>query len=317
MELVFNDLCLNVPLENVEKARLKMDQFIKLMAAFFKAMGSKDLRTNENFIHLELASDYRIIQWINDSSVDKEAKRFFKSSITRKPYINDHKESHIYSKFLSSDFFHNGLKCEGIGIAHLLEAISISLESKSEWNRDYLKIQFIEIDEENDIQENIIYVRHASKIEHLDSHRSYITEVRALEYRDNIEWRDQLDVTFPNLLFCEHAKLQLSKYKKGEPILKQIQIRLFELNSHFQDAKERGADYSNIPSKTTPESKATLDAYKEEHTFRCPDGKGRTFSWHVRMTPGAGRIFFLYEEDVGKCIIGHIGNKLKTVTTTT
>ena len=48
-------------------------------------------------------------------------------------------------------------------------------------------------------------------------------------------------------------------------------------------------------------------------TFLCPDGEERLFSWHVRYTPGAGRIHFLPLGPREGCLIGYIGHKLPTV----
>lgn len=55
---------------------------------------------------------------------------------------------------------------------------------------------------------------------------------------------------------------------------------------------------------------ALLEMFQEEHTFRCPGGEYRLFSWHARLTPGAWRIYFYPEETTRQVIIGHIGHKL-------
>ena len=49
----------------------------------------------------------------------------------------------------------------------------------------------------------------------------------------------------------------------------------------------------------------------KELTIKCPDTKERLFSWHLRMTPGAWRLYFSEELGPGKIIIGYIGIKLK------
>jgi hypothetical protein len=53
-----------------------------------------------------------------------------------------------------------------------------------------------------------------------------------------------------------------------------------------------------------------LKQFQQELTFKCPDGINRTFSLHVRMTPGAWRLYFLIELGLGKIIIGYIGSKI-------
>jgi len=49
---------------------------------------------------------------------------------------------------------------------------------------------------------------------------------------------------------------------------------------------------------------------KDQLTFLCPDGKERSFDFHLRFTPGAGRIYF-YPKQPGAIIVGYIGEKLK------
>ncbi|MCP3775844.1 hypothetical protein NLX71_21460 [Paenibacillus sp. MZ04-78.2] len=122
-----------------------------------------------------------------------------------------------------------------------------------------------------------------------------------------------MELLFPALIFCERTLAQLFEFNKGELILKQIRNKLWDLNDYFIKWSDGGFDPQLLPFKVTPESQRTLSHCKEGHTFLCPDGEYKTFSWHLRMTPGAGRIFFIPDEKTRKCIIGHIGNKLKTI----
>lgn len=65
-----------------------------------------------------------------------------------------------------------------------------------------------------------------------------------------------------------------------------------------------------LPSKTTPESDSRIQQFRQQLTIKCPDSKERLFSWHLRMTPGAWRLYFSEELGPGKIIIGYIGLKL-------
>ena len=71
-------------------------------------------------------------------------------------------------------------------------------------------------------------------------------------------------------------------------------------------------DCNKIVSKATPESPATLEMYGLERTFHCHDGVLRVFSWHVRVTPGAWRLYFYPLPGEHKFIIGYIGSHLST-----
>ena len=63
--------------------------------------------------------------------------------------------------------------------------------------------------------------------------------------------------------------------------------------------------------KTTLESDSRIEQFRQQLTIKCPDGKTRLFSWHLRMTPGAWRLYFSEELKPGKIIIGYINLKLK------
>ncbi|ALS25605.1 hypothetical protein IJ21_01500 [Paenibacillus sp. 32O-W] len=290
-----------------------MEQFIRLIQHSVNLGVRRYLRVDEDFIYYDIGPNYKIIQWLNDKNVDMDMRRYFKSVITRKPYIDSHREADIYSQFKSSDFFYNTIVCKGLGIAHLIDGIAISFQSDDEWNKHTITLRFVELDNTGDIYEEDIETRHISNKFHLDLHKTYLDQKRKIDLNNNTEWRNELEQLFPSLIFCDRAKAQLFEYKKGDLILKQIQKRLFELNEYFTSWQEGAFNNESLPSKVTPESPITLVTYTEEHTFLCPDGQYRIFSWHVRVTPGAGRIFFVPDEITRKCIIGHIGNKLKTV----
>ncbi|MGG1314061.1 hypothetical protein [Cohnella laeviribosi] len=312
MELVFNELSLTKPFENLVVARNKMKKFVLLIQELFSHGISKDLRVADDFLHLSLGNEYKIIQWLNDKEVDLELKRFFKARISRKPYIDSHNESHLYNNFISSEFIHNEITCKGLGIAYLLDGIAISILSHEDWDTHLLNLNFIEVNSSGELFEEVIEVRHISNSKHFELHKPYCDDRKKLVIGD-LEWRNSLEEIFPSLNFCERAKAQLVDYKKGDPILEQIKNRLIELNNYFIKWEKGGFDSTVVPFKVTPESHRTLEQYREEHTFLCPDGEYRVFSWHLRMTPGAGRIYFIPDEKTRKCIIGHIGNKLKTV----
>ncbi|MED4953935.1 hypothetical protein ABEO75_09760 [Paenibacillus macerans] len=312
MELVFNELSLRDPSDSVIVARQRMCDLVFVIRDYYQQRLGRDLRVSDNFIYEFIGKDYKIIQWLNDQEVDIELKRFFKASITRKPYIDPHMESHLYSSFQSSEFQYKELKSKGLGIAYLLNGTSISLQSNEEWNSHSISLSFVELDQDGEIYEDTVSIRHISNITHINIHKPYYDQLKKIKFND-LEWRNNLEQLFPSLVFCDRAIAQLFEFQKGELILGQIKNKLIELNEYFDAWDDGGFKSEVIASKVTPESQRTLEQFAKEHTFLCPDGEYRVFSWHLRMTPGAGRIFFIPEEKTRKCIIGHIGNKLKTV----
>lgn len=87
--------------------------------------------------------------------------------------------------------------------------------------------------------------------------------------------------------------------------------RLFELERYSQNWQPGTSfEADRLPSKATPESPSRRGQLKDQLTFLCPDGKERSFDFHLRFTPEAGRIYFEPKQP-GEIIIGYIGEKLQ------
>ncbi len=93
-------------------------------------------------------------------------------------------------------------------------------------------------------------------------------------------------------------------------MLRPILDRLSLLEHFCKDWLEGPFESQRIACRATPESMATLEQYGSERTFSCPDGEMRLFSWHVRLTPHAWRIYFFPLEGKRQLIIGYIGHHL-------
>ncbi|MGK7919219.1 MAG: hypothetical protein AB4080_04345 [Trichodesmium sp.] len=91
----------------------------------------------------------------------------------------------------------------------------------------------------------------------------------------------------PNLIFCEQVKQQLQNLSIGNPVLQQIKKRLLELEKYCKNWEAGAFNKNLLPSKTTPESDSRIQQFRQQLNIKCPDGKKRLFSWHLRMTPGA------------------------------
>ena len=85
---------------------------------------------------------------------------------------------------------------------------------------------------------------------------------------------------------------------------------MFELEDYSKKWIRGYFDSEALPSKATPESTSRLNKFTEKLTFACPDNTNRLFSWHLRFTPGAGRIYFFPVDNLKKIIIGYIGYKI-------
>ena len=256
-----------------------------------------------------LASDYSLRQWLNDNKVDREERRFIKSLATKSPFSEDILGSaEVYSvenNVASCEFRYQGKLAIGLGIAYLLDTISVSVNSADFWDCSCLDLDVISIDEDD---KNITIV-HASRKEHLQDHIDWIKN-RVHSSIDGRALWDQKDDLFSNIQFCDSVKTQLQSLLTGNSMLEHVKDRLHKLQQYAESWTEGSFDSKKLNCSASPESEATLQQYSKERIFICPDGQKRIFSWHVRL-PLGWRIHF-YPEQPRKILIGYIGEHLPT-----
>ena len=93
---------------------------------------------------------------------------------------------------------------------------------------------------------------------------------------------------------------QVSFLHENDPAFIQIKKKLFELESYCSEWKTGSFDKELMPSKVSPESDDRLKRLNKQLNILCPDEMRILFSWHLRFTPGAGRIYFHPDEDKKK-----------------
>lgn len=315
LDMVLNELSLDPPAPTVQQARQRMIDFLETARIAAKFGVKKVIRTSDDLSYLTLAPNYPLVRWMNDNEVDRDTRRFFKTLLTKSPYLKDITDNEIKDRNERSQFSYQGEEAKGLGVAYLLEALAISFRSAQHWDRSTLELTFIELDEKGELQdEQVLKVTHACSIVHSQQHENWIKErVRnhaRLDILDGNKIWERKEELFPNLQFCETVQKQLQGVLRGDLLLQPIMKKLFDLNTFCENWHDGPFDYRKIPGYITPESDATLKKYAEEHIFMCPDGIDRLFSWHARLTPSAWRIFFYVDDEKRLLIIGHIGHKL-------
>ena len=115
---------------------------------------------------------------------------------------------------------------------------------------------------------------------------------------------------FPHLEFCPSVKGDLKLLEMF--YLAQIVRKLAELESYC--VKHIGGKFEpSCLTKVTPESRATMEKYKNKHTFTDDNGVEHVASWHLRFTGIPGRIFFIPEYKKDCMLVCYIGRKLPNV----
>ena len=292
-----------------------MDDLVGTMIAATRAGVARVLRTESDIHYAQLAPGYPIAKWLNDpdDEVDRDARRYFLTLATKAPLLQDVVAEDVHDKTLTFDFFQREDRADGFGIAFLLEALPLSLRSDQRWEADYVEIQVQHLDDSGELVEDTVEVVHASRRDHVQLHGDWIAQRRRTRVNDGTELWNRRGDLFPRLTFCQDIEAQLVDLRSRHQMLRPIVKRLLELDSYCRQWSAGPFDPGLLPSKASIESEATLRQYGQERTFRCPDGEDRLFSWHVRLTPGAWRLYFFPREDNRQIVVGYVGPHLHTV----
>jgi len=168
MQMVFNELSLTPPAPNLHVARERAENFVLTMREATVRGVPRVLRTQEDFYEALLASDYRWVQWRNDSNVDRELRGFFKSLTHKMPLLVDEPVK---------DQIMQGLECRlagrvalGLGVAYSLEGLGLSLLSEELWDAAWLPLDVTALEDDGSLSENSRPVAHASQVDHVRQH---------------------------------------------------------------------------------------------------------------------------------------------------
>lgn len=310
-ELVMNELSLAPACDSKAKAMAWMARFLTLLDAIkiHSRTTRLSLRTSISIDEWQLGPDYSIQQWRYDRSVDIELRRKFLAVDCNWPAIIEHAEPELMTRQLGSEYLFNGQEAVGLGLAWLLDGLAISFDQPP-WGEATVPLTERTLGPEATIEQQPVVVRHASQAGHADTHKAWLRP--SVVVLDGADLWSRRSTLFPQLSFCARVEHQLRALDRGHPLLDQVIARLQRLNEYVTGWTAGPPDIRSIGIKITPESEATLSAYAGEHTFLCPDGEERLFSWHARMTPDAWRLFF-FPIRPGELVIGHIGAKLPNV----
>lgn len=321
MQLVLNELSFIFPTDCIEMGKKLFENFLTTYINARKQNLSDQVILDKNYKYFEIAPEYNILKWYNDNDIDKKLKDAFRSLIN-KSYVYDSKDFEEAAFDINQSEFKLSHNRSAIGclIAYETDNCVISFSAADCWNNSQIDGNYSTLDNEETIESPIqVSVPNISNMDNLNSFLlNYSSKLQTdflSKFKSGSSILAQREKDFPNLIFCNNAIEQLNN--EVDPIRsRQIAKHLLELQTYFANCNTK-FDKSAI-KHATPESKATMQKYKAEHTFQLPDDSYRQFEWHVRFTSGhAGRIFFLPDAPNHQCYIGHIGKKLPTVSTPT
>lgn len=312
LEMVLNELSLKTPASDVYTARQLMSDLIGTLRQAKVSGVKRILRTSDEIHSLELAPNYHIYQWRNDPEVDKEESRFFKTLVTKAPFWTDVLKE-IENQFQWSEVRYQGEVVQGIGFALVIDGLPVSFNSETRWNYSFLNLEVLRIEDDREINETV-EIPHVSCPNHLKQHNDWIQDRirKTVNINSGQEIWEQREELFPNIDFCNSVNRQLQNIRYGQIELKVVIKALLELQNCCKNWNEGYFSVQGYALEESGESEPTLNKYRQERIFVCPDGKERLFERHIKLRLCNWRIHFIAEKP-GKLIIGYIGRHLPTV----
>ena len=312
LETVLNEHSLQMA-PDVYTARVWMAQFVQTIKIAAQHKVARSLRTTSDIFDLHLANNYPFRKWLNDEEVNRDMRLYLKQLTRKRPPWNDLPDLDDQVKgyqFAHTGYTHIDPQVCGLWVSHLVKALAISLPSHSHWDSNVLDLEVQWLEEDDNIQSDSVAVIHASCADHVRCHAVWIEDRLVKDIGNGNDLWECRAALFPSLTFCANVGRQIRDL--SPTMLWPVAGRLSDLQTHCERWTSGGFNTDGLPGNPSTESSATLQRFRQERTFLCPDGEIRCFDWHVRLTPNAWRLHFLPCPETKEMIIGYVGSHLPT-----
>jgi hypothetical protein len=224
--------------------------------------------------------------------------------------------------FYDIEYRHQGDPVEGLGAAHLMDGLGVSLPVGPRWNADRLTLereQLVENDEDGEDGEDgesgsetsEVQVRHLSCRDHYEAHRAWIrTGVEAVRrggldaVRQGAELWEGRAAFFPRLQFLPRVEQDLRQL--AEVWVRPVRERLTELEAAV-------AGWNPDVRPIAPQWRSDVRTEFESRRRLCrflDEGTEQLFDWHCEFLPKPGRMHFRLLHGERTLRIGYVGRKL-------
>jgi len=204
---------------------------------------------------------------------------------------------------------YDGNSCYGLGAASqaVCDTLAISMHP-SVWSQDSCTVKLTYLDEEaNEYQEESI-CKHVSMATQLEAYRNIIAPEIPIPRNGKI-LAMKLSSYYPHLVFSDQAQKQIQSFKDSG-VVEQIFRKLNDAENASIKCEDGVLKPDLFATYVTPESSSRNSSDKLDITF--PDGNTRHCGWHLRFTPGGGRIHIAADEGQQRHLIyvGYVGAKI-------
>jgi len=302
---VFNELSL--PLDDIKE----FEEFFKVLNEA-KELGLNKIRMDKRFTEYpEILSEQTFGQMMGNIS-DQNKKRKLsifvatRTTIIETPLIQSSEKEQIDIKEMT-DYFYNGEPTDGgLACCDIWNTLAVSFGSHSQWNKDNINIQKCVLDENAEISERPILIKHASKEEHLSSHEGLfkaLEEENKLKITQDNFWAKRNEFFPAKIIFCEEVKRQIE--------IKQLDVITFKHAINIlRDIELERRPINQLTVSGEGETVKTDPKLRSKREFSI-SGKKEFFEKHIKNFPNnKHRIHFLERDN--KIYIGYIGKHLPT-----
>lgn len=201
-------------------------------------------------------------------------------------------------------------RTDGIGTAHLIDGLAVSLPLEERWNREWITPKRSALEESDDgvlhLHEEEVEVRHASALEHLTVHEEWAKATGLADVRTGQALWDSRADFFPHLRFLHRVEEDLRTLHHYW--LAPVKDLLLGLDASLNAWNTQKSPEPAWHTKVTPES----ETRRRLCGFTDLDGITRVFDLHARMTPNVGRLHFRLCRENGTAVIAYIGRKIQS-----
>jgi len=305
LDPVFNDLSSRPLAENSHTAGDRMTGLLDVLAQAPEHGLGGSLRIPEDFYLTEIASNFRLLEWVDHNETPREQRDFLLALATSTPFMKGSSQD-LQERSKLGEYEINGTVSEALQAAHLMELPLVSF-NHGDWRKAIQQATAQEIDDEGSLMQGNIALVNFSESAHFAIHADWIENRKKQRFADPaLLWQRRVEI-FPNLDFSPHVESQFVGFPANGELFPQIVNRLFEMQRVAALGNGFNKDAFRCMCKASSES--TLNRYGAEYCFKATNGESILCHWHFNL-PDGYRIYFGVRGT--EYVIGYIGTHLPT-----
>lgn len=217
--------------------------------------------------------------------------------------------------YFDVEYRHRGETVDGLGAAHLMDGLGVSLLVDACWSEHQLTLereQLVESDdgESGESETSEVSVRHMAGRGHFETHQAWIKDGAEAVRRGGLDavrrgeelWKGRA-AFFPHLQFLPRAEEDLRQLP--EVWVRPVRERLAELEAAV-------SEWDPVTHPIAPQWRSDVRTEFETRRRLCwfRDGpKDELFDWHCEFLPKPGRMHFRLLHDERTLRIAYVGRK--------